>query len=153
LEDERVFRGKLDDSVEAQFYRTILEYGMNTSILKATDYARRYEKLLNLKRFHHRMRTFDEHLKTREALFNSIRKHGFKFKKRKGDQVKILLEPFWKTRYNLRSEKITGPEIWNGVETCAILQVLGEERVKGLFMKDNFPGTRGCARLENVYKL
>jgi hypothetical protein len=67
----------------------------------------------------------------------------------KRDEVKVLLSPFWKTRFGLELPWLTGMEIWNGAGRCAAAHVLGLRTIPVLICKDKKPGSGDKGKFGN----
>ena len=81
-----------------------------------------------------------EHVKKRYGTFKSMKK-GYDKNKCKTVPIVVLVEPFWKTRYNVNEEWLGGFEIWNGAGRCAAAYTWGDRDVPCVFAKDVEPGT------------
>ena len=81
------------------------------------------------------------HIKVRRGILQSLKKHGFKPDLYKDRPVKILMEPFWKTRFGGTPEWVKGMEIWDGGGRCAAAFVLGWETIPAVMVRDRAPGS------------
>lgn len=142
-EDVRTFRGDLETCLESQLFRIFKEFGNKKVLTKESEYAKRYMRIAEING--HRP-NLEKHLAKKFYHFQYVRKHGFLLRKRRGDPILILKEPFWKTRYGEEFDVLEGPEIWEGVTVCAALWVTNKERVRVLWARDRYPGRK------DVYK-
>lgn len=149
-DDIRTFRGDIDNCLETQLFRVFKEFKGNFTIAKETDYVKRYLRIAEMRGFKPKV---EELLNRKLRLFTYIRKKHFIQRKRKGDPILLLKEPFWKTRYGGEFDSLEGPEIWEGVSVCAALWVTNQKRVKVLWAKDRAPGTKEVADDPIEFKL
>lgn len=149
-EDLRTFRGDLDTCLESQLCRVFKEFGNNLSLTKETDYAKRYMRIVEING--HRP-NLEKHLSKKFGVFKYIRKRGFLLRKRRADPLIVLHEPFWKTRYGGEYNALEGPEIWEGVTVCAALWVTNKKKVKVIWARDRYPGTKKVHHDVEEFKL
>lgn len=83
----------------------------------------------------------EEHIRRRILTFESMRKRGFKPALYKDRPIRVLAEPFWKTRFGGTPEWVQGLEIWDGGGRCAAAYVLGWETIKVQMVRDRKPGS------------
>lgn len=81
----------------------------------------------------------EEHAKVRLDTYFSLKRKGY----RKGGDcpIKILREPFWKTRFGYNANNLHGPEIWDGGGRCTAAFVLGWKTIPAYWVEDVKPGS------------
>lgn len=82
------------------------------------------------------------HICRRIDIYKSLMRHGFKPPLYKDRPVRILAEPFWKTRFGGTPDWVQGMEIWDGGGRCAAAYVLGWKEIPVQMVRDRKPGSR-----------
>lgn len=131
----------LKNSPHVELLRLIIKYGWDWKKLSKSRYwkERKRRYICGVKRWTEEY--IKEHIKKRWKLYKSLKKRGFK-KKRRGDRpIVVLKKPFWTTRFGLKEDWVKGWELWDGAGCCAAAYVLGWKTIPGVFAEDLFPGT------------
>jgi hypothetical protein len=87
-----------------------------------------------------------KHIRNRWATYKSLKKHGYKkklhrTKKGRNYPIRVLLEPFWKTRFGVNESWLDGMEVWDGGGRCSAAYVLKWDSVPAEICEDTKPGT------------
>lgn len=93
-----------------------------------------------------------EHLHVRMSILKSLSLDGYR-EQLAAMPVRVLEEPFWKTRYMNTTPWVQGPELWDGGGRCAAAYALGWKEISAVWVKDPTPGlckSRIDKKLENV---
>jgi hypothetical protein len=87
-----------------------------------------------------------KHIRSRWATYKSLKKYGYKKKLHRTKNgrdypVRVLLQPFWKTRFNIDESWLDGVELWDGGGRSCAAYVLGWDSVPAEICEDTAPGT------------
>lgn len=121
----------------------VLKKGYCEEELRKTEYYKMF------KIWHSDKRIFGD-LKKFIALYNAIRKGGFKKKACKKHPICVLEKPFYETRFG-KSESFYGPELWTGLHRCTICCDLSIKSVPCIWLEDILPNTKECGPLKEKY--
>ena len=95
-------------------------------------------------------------IRIRWKIYKSLKERGYKQSKARESPIIVLRKPFWETRFNVHTDNIHGPEIFDGAGRCSAAFVLGWDAIIADIGVDSKPGTcdRGkfgikCAPMEN----
>jgi len=132
---------RIDKTHHVGLLKHIIKHGMDWKKLKKLPYVkeRRHRYDIGIVRWtdsHVR-----EHIKRRWAIYQSLKKKGWKKKLSKVKPVIVLEKPFIETRYNWESGFLKGLEIWDGMGRVSAAFVLGWEKIPVQFAVDAKLGT------------
>jgi hypothetical protein len=136
----------LPNSPHVELLRLIKEDGFNWKRIWQTRYV---EERIGRRKLGMKQWT-DEHIKkhirNRWATYKSLKKYGYKkklhrTKKGRNYPIRVLLEPFWKTRFGIGRPWLCGFELWDGGGRSCAAHVLGWDSIPAEICEDTKPGT------------
>jgi len=132
----------LVNSPHVELMTIFRDHGYNADRLVASRYyaERLHRKRVGMERWHEAKIWM--HIGARYKIFRNIQARGYHASFDMKNPIKILKEPFWKTRYRCDEPFLKGWEIWNGAGRCSAAYVLGYTYVKAQMCQDQKPGSK-----------
>jgi hypothetical protein len=131
----------LPTSPHVELMRLLLNDDPDQDEIRATRYfaerQRRYEIGMKQWTDDHIM----EHIGRRWGILRSLKKRGYRKELHNAFPVRILAQPFWKTRFGGTPDWVDGMEIWDGGGRCAAAYALGWETIPAQMVEDVKPGS------------
>jgi len=138
------------NSPHVELMRLLLKYGKDWGKIKNCRYVAERQHRYDIGMTRWTKEYIKHHVfEKRYKILKSIKKHGFKSKFYGDRPVKILREPFWRTRFGL---DIKGFEIWDGGGRTAASYALGKTEIKVHWYEDAYPGTGLKGKFKNKLK-
>jgi len=141
------FDMSLANSPHVELLKLIREKGFDWDEIWKTRYVAERLNRFKLGMNNWTRKHLKEHIKWRYEVLRSLKHHGYKAKlhitaKGKNRPVRILKEPFWKTRFGFERDWLTGYEIWDGGGRSSAAMALGWETIPAVICEDRYPGSK-----------
>lgn len=137
----------LPKSPHVELMRIFARHRFDWSRLSSSRYykERRLRRKIGMRRWTEE-KIFN-HIIARYKIWRSIKNNGYDKHRDRVNPIKVLPEPFWKTRFGMK--KLNGMEIWNGAGRCAAAYALGYDSLPVLMCEDAHPGTGHKGKFES----